>query len=94
MACYPLQNVDWNAVGDTQTQFISDYGVPECLTFDKASVQTGPKTRFMLDAIRRYRNVNPAEQGIHKLKKRWLVLVDAQKENATSPLGLRLHLGM
>jgi hypothetical protein len=50
---YPIQKIDGNHVGDTLTQFISDYGVPEHLTFDGASVQTGPKTRFM-DAIRKY----------------------------------------
>ena len=80
-ACYPLSKVDGNSVGDALTQFINDYGVPERLVFDGASVQTGPKTRFM-DAIRRYEikyhvsgprrpNENPAEQGIHELKKRW-----------------------
>jgi hypothetical protein len=80
-ACYPLSKVDGNSVGDALTQFINDYGVPERLVFDEASVQTGPKTRFM-DAIRRYEvkyhvsglrrpNENPAEQGIHELKKRW-----------------------
>ena len=79
--CYPLQKIDGNHVGDALTQFISDYGVPERLVFDGASVQTGPKTRFM-DAIRRYEikyhvsgprrpNENPAKQGIHELKKRW-----------------------
>jgi len=88
-ACYPLQKVDGNSVGDALTQFISDYGVPERLTFDGASVQTGPKTRFM-DAIRRYEvkyhvsgprrpNENPAEQGIHELKKRWYRLMLKKK---------------
>jgi hypothetical protein len=48
-----MQKVNGNHVGDTLTQFISDYGVPEHLTFDGASVQTGPKTRFM-NAIRKY----------------------------------------
>ena len=78
---YPLQKIDGNHVGDTLTQFINDYGAPEHLTFDGASVQTGPKTRFM-DAIRKYEikyhvsgprrpNENPAEQCIHKVKKRW-----------------------
>ena len=52
-AAYPIQKIDGNHVGDTLTQFISDYGAPEHLTFDGASVQTGPRTRFM-DAIRRY----------------------------------------
>ena len=78
---YPIPKVDGNHVGDTLTQFIADFGVPEQLTFDGASVQTGPKTKFM-DAIRRYEikyhvsgprrpNENPAEQSIHEIKKRW-----------------------
>jgi hypothetical protein len=50
---YPIPKVDGNHVGDTLTQFISDYGVPEHLTFDGALVQTGPKTKI-LDAIQRY----------------------------------------
>ena len=88
-AAYPIQKIDGNHVGDTLTQFISDYGVPEHLTFDGASVQTGPKTRFM-DAIRRYEikyhvsgprrpNENPAEQSIHEVKKRWYRIMLKQK---------------
>ena len=50
---YPMIKVDGNHVGDTLTQFIGDFGVPAHFRFDGASVQTGPKTRFM-DAIRRY----------------------------------------
>ena len=80
-ACYPIQKIDGNHVGDALTQFISDFGVPQHLTFDGASVQTGPKTRFM-ETIRRYEikyhvsgprrpNENPAEQSIHEVKKRW-----------------------
>jgi hypothetical protein len=76
-ACCPLQKIDGNSVGDALIQFKSNYGIPERLTFDGASVHTGPKTRFV-DAIRRYEikyhvsgprrpNKNPAEQGIHKL---------------------------
>lgn len=80
-ASYPLQKINGDSIGDALTQLISDFGVPERLTFDGASVQTGPKTRFM-DAVRKYEiryhvsaprrpNENPAEQGIHELKKRW-----------------------
>ena len=78
---YPIMKVDGNHIGDTLTQFVGDFGVPEHLTFDGASVQTGPKTRFM-QAIRKYEikyhvsgprrpNENPAEQSIHEIKKRW-----------------------
>lgn len=75
----PMMKVDGNHVGDSLTQFISDFGVPAQLTFDGASVQTGPKTRFM-DAIKRYEihvsgprrpNENPAELSIQEIKKRW-----------------------
>ncbi|KAI2500086.1 Reverse transcriptase (RNA-dependent DNA polymerase) [Fragilaria crotonensis] len=80
-ASYPMLKVDGNTVGDTLTQFIGDFGAPAHLTFDGASVQTGPRTRFM-EAIRRYEikyhvsgprrpNENPAEQSIHEIKKRW-----------------------
>jgi hypothetical protein len=80
-ASYPLQKINGDSVGNTLTQFINEYGVPERLTFDGASVQTGPKTQFM-DAVRKYKirhhvsaprrpNIYPAEQGIHKVKKRW-----------------------
>lgn len=51
--CYPLQKFDGEIVGDTLTQFINDYSVPQRLTFERASIQTGPKTRF-LGAIWRY----------------------------------------
>ena len=78
---YPIQKVDGDHVGDTLPQFISDFGAPEHLTFDGASVQNGPKTKFM-QAIRKYEikyhvfgprrpNENPAEQSIHEVKKPW-----------------------
>ena len=80
-AAYPIRKVDGNHVGDTLTQFVSDFGAPEHLTFDGAAVHTGPKTKFM-QAIRKYEikyhvsgprrpNENPAEQSIHEVKKRW-----------------------
>lgn len=82
-AAYPIQRIDGDHVGNALTQFISDFGVLEHLTFDGASVQTGVRTRFM-DAIRKYEvkyhvsgprqpNENPAgEQSIHQqVKKRW-----------------------
>jgi hypothetical protein len=78
---YPIMKANGDSVGDTLTQFISDLGAPEHLTFDGAAVQTGSKTRFM-QAIRRYEikyhvsgprrpNKNPAELSIHEIKKRW-----------------------
>ncbi len=81
IASYLIRKVDGNHVGDTLTQFTSDYGVPEHLTFDGAAMQTGSQPRFM-KALRRYEskylvsgprrpNENPAEQSIHEAKKRW-----------------------
>ena len=48
---HPIPKVNGNYVGDTLAQFIGDFGVPERLTFDGASVQKGPITWFM-DVIR------------------------------------------
>ena len=61
--------------------FISDYGVPEHLTFDGALVQTGRNTEFM-KTIKKYEikhhissprrpNENPAEGSIREIKRRW-----------------------
>ena len=61
--------------------FIFDYGVPDKLTYDGATVQVGADTKFV-DTIRRnhisthilalYRpNENPTEGSIREVKKRW-----------------------
>jgi hypothetical protein len=102
-AAYPIQKVDGNKVGDTLTQFVSDFGVPEHLTFDGAAVHTGPKTKFM-QAIRKYEikyhvsgpqrpNENPAEQSIHEVKKRWYRIM-LKKKVSIKTVGLRLHLDL
>jgi hypothetical protein len=71
--CYPIQRVDGKHVGDTLTQFINDYG-PEHLTFDGASVQTGPKTRFM-QAIQKYEiKYHAQEESAYKTLGLWLCL--------------------
>ena len=61
--------------------FIHEYGAPEHLTFDGASVQTGPGTRFhkvlrkcQIDyhvSQPRRPNENPSEQAIKEVKKQW-----------------------
>jgi hypothetical protein len=62
-------------------QFIRDYGVPERLTSDGASEQTGPKTEFMKQ-VRKHGidhhvsepqrpQENRAESVIREIKKRW-----------------------
>ena len=78
---YHLCSVNGDSIGHTLGDFANDFGAPEHLTFDGASVQVGSKTRFM-ELIRRMEiryhvsaprrpNENPAEAGIHELKKRW-----------------------
>ena len=78
---YPIQKVDGNHVEDTLTQVINNFGAPERCTFDGASIQTGPKMRFM-DAIRNYEikyhvsgprrpNEYPGEKAIHEVKNHW-----------------------
>ena len=42
---YPMEKK--SGAGLALRQFIRDYGVPELLTSDGASEQTGPKTEFM-----------------------------------------------
>jgi len=39
MVAYPIPKVDGKHAGDTLTHFIRDFGEPEQLTFDGASVQ-------------------------------------------------------
>eukprot|EP00978_Attheya_sp_CCMP212_P014774 scaffold37804_cov62-Attheya_sp.AAC.8 len=82
---YNVQKADGDTIGYTLSEFISDFGAPDQLTYDGAAVQVGSKTRFM-DLICRYeikyhvsaprrQNENPAEDGIRELKKRWLSLL-------------------
>ena len=78
---YPITGFDGTTIGNTLKDFISDYGVPEHLTFDGALVQTGRNTDFM-KAIKKYEikhhtssprrpNENPAEGSIREIKRRW-----------------------
>ena len=78
---YPITGFDGTTIGNTLKDFISDYGVPEHLTFDGALVQTGRNTDFM-KTIKKYEikhhtssprrpNENPAEGSIREIKRRW-----------------------
>ena len=80
-ACYHMDKVDGNKVGNTLADFVHEFGAPQHLTFDGASVQVGRKTKFQ-QVLRRSRidyhvsqpyrpNENPAEQSIREVKKRW-----------------------
>ena len=80
-APYHLSRVNGDQVGESLADFVHEYGAPEHLTFDGASVQTGRRTRFQ-EVIRksnidyhvsqpRRPNENPAEQAIREIKKRW-----------------------
>ena len=84
-ACYPLPSTDGKQIGQTLQDFCHDFGVPEQLKFDGATVQTGAKTPFQ-QLIRlhnisyhvsepRRPNQNPAESAIREVKKRWYRLM-------------------
>ena len=49
---YHLQSASGDNVGYTLSQFVSEYGSPEHLTYDGASVQVGRNTHFQ-DTIRK-----------------------------------------
>ena len=79
--CYHLPKVDGEHVGNSLRSFISDYGVPEHLTYDGAAVQVGRKTDFQ-KTIRKHEikphtsaprrpNENPTEGSIREIKRRW-----------------------
>ena len=76
---YPMEKK--SGAGLALRQFIRDYGVPERLTSDGASEQTGPKTEFMKQ-VRKHGiehhvsepqrpQENRAESVIREVKKRW-----------------------
>ena len=78
---YHLESANGENVGYSLSDFVSDYGAPESLTFDGAAVQVGRNTHFQ-DTIRKneiksnqsgaYRpNENPAKGNIQKIKKKW-----------------------
>ena len=80
-APYYCTKVNGDQVEEALTDFIHEYGAPEHLTFDGASVQTGPRTRFrevlkkgQIDyhvSQPRRPNENPSEQAIKEVKKQW-----------------------
>ncbi len=76
---YPMERK--SLAGQALRQFIRDFGVPEQLTSDGASEQTGPKTEFMQN-VRKYEiehhvsephrpQQNRAESVIREVKRRW-----------------------
>ena len=76
---YPMEKK--SMAGLALRQFVRDYGVPEKLTSDGASEQTGPRTEFM-KTVRKYDidhhvsepqrpNQNRAESVIREVKRKW-----------------------
>ncbi len=76
---YPMEQK--SMAGQALRQFIRDFGVPEQLTSDGASEQTGPKTEFMRN-VRKYEiehhvsephrpQQNRAESVIREVKRQW-----------------------
>ena len=83
--CNPMDKFTGESVGYTLQDFISDFGVPEFLTFDGAMQQKGANTLFM-QTIRKHNikyhvsapyrpNQNPAESAIGQMKMRWYRLM-------------------
>jgi hypothetical protein len=76
---YPMEKK--SMAGLALRQFVRDFGVPEKLTSDGASEQTGPKTEFMKTVrkydidhhvSKRHRPIqNRAESVIRELKRKW-----------------------
>ena len=67
--------------GQALQQFVRDYGIPEQLTSDGASEQTGPKTEFM-QTVRKFDidhhvskphrpQQNRAESVIPEVRRKW-----------------------
>lgn len=78
---YHMARANNENVGYSLQSFVNDYGAPEHLTYDGATVQVGRKTIFQ-NAIRKYEikthvsgprrpNENPAEGAIREIKRRW-----------------------
>ena len=78
---YHLESANGENVGYSLSDFVSDYGAPDRLTFDGAAVQVGKETRFQ-KTIREHEikshqsgayrpNENPAEGNIREIKKKW-----------------------
>ena len=78
---YFMSNANDENISNTLKGFVNDFGAPERLTYDGASVQTGRKTLFQ-KILRKhdikhhisapYRpNENPAEGTIRDLKRQW-----------------------
>ena len=77
---YRLESASGENIGYSLSNFVSDYGAPDRLTFDGAAVQVGRNTQFQ-NTIRkndikyhvsgpRRPNENPAEGNIREIKKK------------------------
>ena len=93
-AVYPIPKADNTHVAQSLSSFITDFGVPENLTYDGAAVQVGRHTTFQniirtndikahVSAPRRP-NENPAEGFIREVKRKWYRIQD--KVNAPDRL--------
>ena len=80
-ACYPMDRITGDQIGYSLQDFVSNFGVPEHLTFDAHASQVGKDSLFMKN-VRKYNikhhvsgvrrpNENPAEGGIREIKRRW-----------------------
>ena len=67
---YHLQSANGDNVGYTLSQFVSEYGAPEHLTYDGASMQVGNDIKNHVSGVERP-NENRAEGNIREIKKKW-----------------------
>jgi hypothetical protein len=88
-AAYVMPAATGETVGHSLLDFIHEFGAPEHLTCDGASVQVGSKTLFM-QTIRRTRidthiseprrpNESPTEAAIREIKKRWYRIMEKMR---------------
>ena len=80
-AAYPINSMSGDELGHALQDFIHDFGAPEHLVFDGHKSQVSKNALFM-KTIRKYHishhvaaprrpEQNPAEKGMHEIKKRW-----------------------
>ena len=85
---YPMDNNTSASIDQALRNFSHDFGIPQHLTFDGATTQTGKHTEFM-KTIRKYDikhhvssprrpNENPAEGSIQLIKRRWFRIMTKQ----------------
>ena len=66
--------------GQALKEFISDFGVPDCITCDGASEQVGKITEFMAQVRKHHINLSLSEPGRHNQSKVEQVIRELRKK--------------